>query len=127
MREGKWIAGLTPETPVVDAAGRVLSARRDVVRYYLPLAAEHSHEDIESVHQLRVATRRAAAALRMFEMCMPEKRAKTAKKQLRRLRRAAGAARDWDVFSKMLNDWSEKRPAADAPGLDFLRGHAFAE
>jgi CHAD domain-containing protein len=43
------------------------------------------------------------------------------------LRRAAGDARDWDVFSEMLADWSRKRPSADAPGLDFLRGYGFAE
>src|SRR5690242_19716355 len=102
MPEGKWIPGLTPETPVVDAARRTLAARLAVVRHYLPLAAEHADKDIENVHQLRVATRRTAAALRMFAMCLPQKRAKTARKQLRRLRRAAGDARDWDVFLEML-------------------------
>ena len=55
-------------------------------------------EQLALQHQLRVATRRAGAALEIFRDCLPEKDYQTARKQLRRLRRAAGAARDWDVL-----------------------------
>ena len=64
MAEGKWINGLTPDMPVADAARVVLAARFEVVRQYLPLAAAKPYEDVEYVHQLRVGTRRAGAALR---------------------------------------------------------------
>src|SRR5580704_11427349 len=127
MAFNKWIEGLNAETPVADAARKVLSERLEAVLYYLPLAAEKPEKDIEFVHQLRVSTRRAGAAVRIFKACLPGKRAKSLKHQLRRFRHAAGAARDWDVFHEMLNDWTAKRPASEAPGIQFLRGHAFNE
>jgi CHAD domain-containing protein len=125
MRDGKWISGLTPDTPVVEAARQALSLRLAVIEHYLPLAATEPEADVEYVHHLRVATRRASAALKLFRDCLPTKRAKKAKKQLRRIRRAAGDARDWDVFLAMLGTWAAKRPAVERRGLDFLHGVAF--
>ena len=98
MSDGKWIPDLSPEMPVVDAARTVLAARFGVVRHYLPLAAESPFDNPEYVHQLRVGTRRAGAALRVFADCLPKKPQRAAKKSLRAIRRAAGGARDWDVF-----------------------------
>src|SRR5438874_12397589 len=98
MPDGKWIDGLTPGMPVAEAAKVVLAARFAVVRHFLPLASEKPHEDVEHVHQLRVATRRSAAALRVFADALPRKLLKQTKRTLRRLRRAAGDARDCDVF-----------------------------
>jgi len=71
-----------------------------------------------------VATRRAGAALEIFARCLSDKVHRGAKKRLRRIRRAAGAARDWDVF---LNHVRERLPGAsgrEQPGLDFLFGYA---
>ena len=98
MADGKWIEGLTPEMPVAEAATAVLAARLEVVRHYLPLAAEKPYDDPEYVHQLRVGTRRAGAALRVFADCLPRKHRRMARRRLREIRRAAGDARDWDVF-----------------------------
>ena len=98
MADGKWISDLTAATPLADAARRVLTVRLAAVHAYLPLAMRQSAEDPEHVHQLRVSTRRAGAALEIFSACLPEKDYRLARKTLRRIRRAAGAARDWDVF-----------------------------
>ena len=125
MPDGKWIPGLTVDTPVLEAARRTLSLRLEVIEHYLPLAARMPEKDIEYVHQLRVGTRRARAALDIFADCVPDKVWKRARKRLRRIRHAAGDARDWDVFQEMLRDWSADRPAGELPGLDFLRGAAF--
>jgi CHAD domain-containing protein len=127
MADGKWISDLEATTHLADAARRVLTERLDVVRHYLPLAVAEPEKDTEYVHQLRVGTRRAGAALRIFCSCLPDKVHETARKQLRRLRRAAGAARDWDVFLAMLGDFPRQGVGALRPGLDFLCGHAFAE
>jgi CHAD domain-containing protein len=123
MAGGKWIEDLHVDTPLADAARHVLSVRLEVVRYYLPKALHEPDKDPEHVHQLRVGTRRAGAALRIFRGCLPEKAYDRARKRLRRLRRAAGAARDWDVFLMTLAGWplrSEKQRA----GFDFLAGYA---
>lgn len=126
MAEGKWINGLTQAMPVADAARVVLAARFEVVRQYLPLAAAKPYEDVEYVHQLRVGTRRAGAALQVFGACLPRKHLRAAKAALRGLRRAAGDARDWDVFLLALADAAGDDPA-DRPAFDFLSGYALGE
>src|SRR5579871_6443332 len=98
MAEGKWISNLKPDAALDDAARHVLFVRLQVVKDYLPKAALEADDDSEYVHQLRVGTRRADAALRIFGDCLPKKIYKKARRRLRQLRRAAGATRDWDVF-----------------------------
>ncbi|MGH7225036.1 MAG: CHAD domain-containing protein, partial [Gemmataceae bacterium] len=124
MAEGKWISDLKPNTPVVEAARHVLLARLQVVKDYLPRAAQESDDDIEYVHQLRVGTRRADAALRIFADCLPKKIQRKARRRLKDLRRAAGAARDWDVFILDLLDREQKADAKHRGGVDFLIGYA---
>ncbi|HVL11230.1 MAG TPA: CHAD domain-containing protein [Gemmata sp.] len=127
MADGKWVPGLTAETPVAEAAAAVLAARLEVVRHYLPLAAEKPYEDAEYVHQLRVGTRRAGAALRVFRDCLPRKQHKATKLYLRALRRAAGDARDWDVFLLGLPGAKPLAAATGKPALDFLIGYGMGE
>lgn len=127
MAEGKWISDLKPEAPLAEAARHVLFVRLQVVTDYLPRAALEADRDIEFVHQLRVGTRRADAALRIFELCLPSKVHRKARRRLKQLRRAAGAARDWDVF---LTDLLAREGAADAKhrgGIDFLIGYAIGQ
>ena len=66
MADEKWISGLHGIMPVGAAAQLVLGNRLAVVRDRLPAAVFQSHLDVEHVHQLRVGTRRAGAALRIF-------------------------------------------------------------
>jgi CHAD domain-containing protein len=113
--------------PIPDAAKAVLAARFEVVRHYLPLAVEKPYEDVEHVHQLRVGTRRAAAALRVFADALPRKHLKETRRTLRTIRRAAGDARDWDVFLVGLPTAKPLAAAAAKPTLDFLLGYAFGE
>jgi CHAD domain-containing protein len=127
MTDGKWIPDLTPTTPVADAARHVLTIRLDVVRHYLPLALHEADKDLEHVHQLRVATRRAGAALRIFSLCLAQKVYDASRRQLRKLRRAAGAARDWDVFLHALTQWGRDHSPRHRPGLDLLIGYATAQ
>jgi CHAD domain-containing protein len=124
MADGKWIDGLGPELPLLEAARRVLLVRLEVVRDHLPRVIHDADKDPEHVHQLRVATRRAGAALRIFGGCLPERALRRAKRRLRALRRAAGEARDWDVFLIDLAERAAERPSAERPGLDFLIGFA---
>lgn len=127
MADGKWIEGLTPEMTVSNAARDVLDARFTVVRHYLPLAVEKASEDPEHIHQLRVGTRRAGAALRVFADCLPRKHLKAAKQSLKLIRRAAGDARDWDVFLLGLPTTKPLANDLAKPALDFLVGYAMSE
>lgn len=127
MSDGKWIAGLRADMPLTDAARVVLAARFEVVRQHLPLAAEKPYEDSEYVHQLRVGTRRAGVALKVFADCLPRKHLKAARESLRTIRRAAGDARDWDVFIHSLSAARPLNTVAGKPALDFLLGYALGE
>lgn len=90
--------GLTAQTPVLDAARRVLSRRFEAVRDRLAEAIHARGDRPAAIHALRVATRRAAAAVDVFENCLPARIGKRCRRHLRRLRKAAGGPRDWDVF-----------------------------
>ena len=123
MIDGKWIEGLGPLLTAVEAARLAIQVRFEVVRFYLPLAMHDADRDPEHVHRLRVGTRRAGAALRIFASVLPEKLQKKAKKTLRAIRRSAGAARDWDVFVGDLRQRLRHAGERDQPGLDFLIGY----
>jgi CHAD domain-containing protein len=127
MADGKWISDLEATTPLADAARRVLTVRLEVVRDHLPLALDESDKDTEHVHQLRVGTRRAGAALEIFAGCLPEKVYRTARKKLRKVRRAAGEARDWDVFLLGLTQPERSPTPKQRAGFDFLIGYAVAQ
>jgi CHAD domain-containing protein len=127
MADEKWIAGLRGDMPASEAARKVLALRLAVVRDRLPSAVFHAEDDAEHVHQLRVGTRRAAAALRIFVSCLPDRLWRKTRNALRTLRRSAGAARDWDVFLEMLQTRMTKVDAKQKRGLDFLLGFAHGE
>lgn len=62
-------------------------------------------EDPECVHRMRVASRRLRTRLMLFEDCLPEGRARSFRKQVGRITRALGAARDVDVQIIYLNEY----------------------
>jgi len=124
MADNKWIDGLGPGTPLIEAAQRVLHLRLSALGERRPPALHDSDRDPEHVHQLRVASRRAGAALRIFRACFSDKHYKAARRRLRRMRRAARSARDADVFLETLATRMKRAPARQRPGLDFLLGYA---
>ncbi len=127
MVDAKWIQDLRGDMPLGEAARLVLTLRLGVVRERLPLAVAHADEDVEHVHQLRVGTRRAGAALRIFAPTVPDRLHRKARRTLRRLRRAAGAARDWDVFTETLTHRLARADGKQKRGLDFLLGYAHGQ
>lgn len=124
MADEKWIPGLRGDMPMNAAAKLALSVRLGVVRDRLPAAVFHAYADIENVHQLRVGTRRAAAALRIFADCLPTRSREKTRKTLRALRRSAGEARDWDVFLEELQPRLNRANTKHRAGLLFLFGFA---
>ncbi len=63
-------------------------------------AVERKNEDSEHVHQLRVASRRATAALQLFSEFLPRRKTERLLRELDALRKSAGPARDCDVFAE---------------------------
>ncbi len=97
-----WIKSASPKDPVRRVAMASLKQRLGAVQHYFALAVERPYDDNDYVHQLRVWTRRAAAALRMYRQLLPQRQVDRIQKQLKRIRRAANDARDCDVFAQRL-------------------------
>ncbi|HEU0123133.1 MAG TPA: CHAD domain-containing protein [Bryobacteraceae bacterium] len=93
----------------------VLAAALDRLTRELERVAAHSGED--AVHDVRVAVRRAAEALRLTGQDMPK--ARRLRRELRTVRRDAAAVRDRDVARRLLRRLG--LPAAD-PALIYLAG-----
>jgi CHAD domain-containing protein len=96
-RFDKWLTGVG-KSCVSAAARKALRSRLKAVEHYLRAAAHSPASRIEPVHQLRVWCRRAASALKIFEPVVPRKKFKWFQRKLKKIRRAAGAARDCDVL-----------------------------
>lgn len=108
----KWITIESLDEPVTRVARRAIKARLRWMWSRFPLAAESADEDIEHVHQLRVATRRAHAAMETFAAYLPPRRAEWFDRQLKRIRHAAAEARDLDVLAIRLHRQVDAEPSA---------------
>ncbi len=63
--------------------------------------------DIEYVHRMRVASRRLRASLPLFSECVPRRRYRAWVKEIGRITRALGRARDLDVQIEFLGSYLE--------------------
>lgn len=77
-------------------------------------------EDIESLHDMRVATRRMRAAFSVFGGVYDTKIIKPCLKGLRQTGRLLGSVRDLDVFMEKANRYLDTLPAESRSGLDPL-------
>jgi CHAD domain-containing protein len=122
-RQSKWIKDVDGDTPLHEAATTILAVRLEPIIDLLPLAHRCFDEDIEYIHQLRVATRRGDAAMIAFQPCFKAKPWARVRKMLKRIRRAAGEARICDVHMLMLDERRRNADAATKPALDFAYAH----
>jgi CHAD domain-containing protein len=110
-RNTKWIDS-QPDDSVEEVARRALEGRLERLWHFLELSVVEPASETENVHQLRVFTRRSAAAMEIFADWLPRRRGRWMSKQLRRLRKVAGEARDLDVLRLRWSDPAGQFPAA---------------
>jgi CHAD domain-containing protein len=125
-RFNKWLNDIEPDDPVHRVARQAIRLRLAAVVHYLKAAGKKSRRE-EAIHQLRIWTRRAAAALRLFEPLVPRSAGKKMKKSLRMLRAAAGEERDCDVLLERLQAGEIQPPRAILRGLKRCRREARAK
>jgi CHAD domain-containing protein len=77
-------------------------------------------DEIEPLHDMRVATRRLRAAMEVFRPCFPRKPYRRAMKPLKALADALGERRDRDVAIGFLRDFAAEAPAGDRGRLEIL-------
>jgi CHAD domain-containing protein len=113
-------------------AGYILFATEALLKRLQALTQEmdgvRQAQDIECIHRMRVASRRLRSAITLFEECLPRKKLPDWQKQVRRITRALGAARDTDVQIDLLDQVLRhlKEPSAEdgrryQPGIERLR------
>jgi CHAD domain-containing protein len=112
------ISELDCEEPFARVAMRVVEARADEV--FEQSKGVLDLDDVEPLHDMRVATRRLRAALEMFEPCFPRKRQRKALKRVKALADALGERRDRDVAIEFLRGFEEAAPAADRGRLEIV-------
>lgn len=64
-------------------------------------------DDIESIHQMRVSSRRLRSALSIFDACFPATKKERWIKEIQGITRALGAARDLDVQIQLLETFDK--------------------
>ncbi|MGV8041901.1 MAG: CHAD domain-containing protein [Thermoanaerobaculaceae bacterium] len=89
---------LTAGDPLALAARKILARQAFLVSRHVAGTIEGT--DPEELHDLRVASRRARAALRLLREALPADRAAVWREELRWLGGLSGAARDADVFGQ---------------------------
>jgi CHAD domain-containing protein len=111
------------EMTVSDAAYRMLACRYiegQIKALKRQVRGARRAQDIEYIHQARVASRRLRAALRMFSDCFPTGRVDRWRRQIKRLTRRLGSARDTDVQIEFLKKFISGLPGKSKkfkPGL----------
>lgn len=118
MARAREVPGFDCDESFGSAAARVVGVRADEV-------FEHADgvldvEEIERVHDMRVATRRLRAALEVFAPCFPAKRHRKALKRVKALADALGERRDRDVAIEFLAGLAGEAPEGDWAGLAAL-------
>jgi len=114
----KWIKGLNAKLGIKEAARLVLGHRLLPVSYWLDRVLESPHPGEEDIHQLRINSRRAMAALRVFDSCIPEKKIK---KELKNVLRSTRDIRDWDVFRINLENYLKTSDSSSSFSTDCLK------
>jgi CHAD domain-containing protein len=109
---------LTPFEPYARAGARVVRVRAQEVFDHADGVLDT--QDIERVHDMRVATRRLRAVLEIFAPCFPKAEFKAALSDIKDLADALGERRDPDVHIEDMEKLTRGLPAAQRPGVRAL-------
>lgn len=87
------------------------------------LAGTRAGDDIEALHDMRVASRRLRAALSVFADVFPSKQFAPLEKQVARVTDALGAVRDADVLLEFMQQARDGAAESQRVGLDAFIEH----
>jgi len=113
------------KNPGIKPADTMAEAGRKILRFHFALMLSHEAgtrlgEDIEELHDMRVATRRMRTAFDVFGQYFKPKVVKKYRKKVRTAGQALGRVRDLDVFMEKVEGYLETRPEGEPTGMDSL-------
>jgi CHAD domain-containing protein len=82
-----------------------------IIAFNKEITGVKSGKDIENIHRMRVASRRLRAALPLFAPCFPEKKYRAWMREIQKITRALGEARDLDVQIAFLEQYVKEHAA----------------
>jgi triphosphatase len=112
---------ITPDATFVEAATTAIRLQLEEMLNNLP--GTRAGDDIEALHDMRVASRRLRAALSVFGDVFPPKKFQTLEKEVARVTDALGAVRDADVQIEFMEKTRDSAPESRRVGLDALIAH----
>ncbi len=115
MAKARPIPGLTAETPFSAAAVATVRVRADELFAHGDGVLDV--DEIERVHDMRVASRRLRAALEVYAPCFPTAQYKSVLRDVKALADALGARRDPDVQLEGLERFASALTDADRRGV----------
>ncbi|MBI5309728.1 MAG: CHAD domain-containing protein [Actinobacteria bacterium] len=118
MARTKTTDGIKPDDVLTVAAARIVDSRAQDM-FELRDAVLNA-DDVEAVHDMRVASRRLRAVLEMFERCFDRKPLRRVLRDVGSLTRALGSRRDLDVQIELLTPLAAQAAAADRVGIEAL-------
>jgi len=110
--------GILADDTLAEAGRKVFLAQFATMLWHE--AGTRSGEDIESLHDMRVATRRMRAAFDVFSAAFRKKIILSYLSELRHLGRLLGKVRDLDVFNEKAARYLDSLPDDNRNGLDPL-------
>ncbi len=115
MAKARRIEGLHAQLPFAQAAALTVRVRADEL--FGHAVGVLDTDDIDRVHDMRVATRRLRAVLEIYAACFPEGELKSVLKDVKALADGLGARRDPDVQLEDLTAFAAALHEEDGPGI----------
>ena len=115
------IYDIAPNATFAQAAH--MAVRQQYHELMSNLEGTRQGEDIEALHDMRVASRRLRAALSVFAAAFPPRLFARCEKQVARVTDALGMVRDADVQIEFLEGLRDRAPESERVGLDAFIDH----
>ena len=121
MAKARKIPHLNPDENLKTCLSRILSERFDeMISHEKGTLEPPDAGDIEELHNMRVASRRVQAVMKVFREAFPKAAFKKQYKVIRGLKDVLGEVRHFDVFIYALEKYKEKLPESERKGLELL-------
>ncbi len=112
---------IAPNATFTEAAHT--SLRQQLEEMLSNLAGTRAGDDIEALHDMRVASRRLRAALSVFAAAFPPRPFGVIEKEVARVTDALGAVRDADVQIEFMGQAADNAPESEKVGLRAFLDH----
>jgi CHAD domain-containing protein len=109
---------VSPEEPYARAGAQIVRVR--AAELFDQAEGVLDTEDIERVHDMRVASRRLRAVLEVFAPCFPKGQYRSVLRDVKRLADALGERRDPDVHLAAMQKLAATLPDSLKPGVELL-------